>query len=364
MQPQSIPENRKFSPYFVFYSVISMQIGVGALGFQRIIAMIAGYDSWQSVIIAGVASLLVMSFMYKQLETVNGDLTDVHQFVFGKWLGKILSIFFVLYFSILSITVLRSYIEVIQVWMFPDLSTFWFSLLYLLLCIYIIFGGIRTVIGISFFSFVLPMYIIYVLGAAIPFGDFRHFLPLFNHSFNKLLEASQSMSLTYMGFETLMIYYPFIKEPKKSKKWAHLGLCYSLLFYFYMTIICFAFYGEEQLQKDIWATLTTFKIVHFLVVERFEYIGIANWCLVILPNICLSLWCATRLLKRTMKIKQKYGVWILSGIILICCPLFNNRLQINLLNAITGNTGFILNFIYIPILFLLASIVKKVKKKA
>jgi len=364
MQPQTIPENRKFSPYMVFYTTSGMQIGVGALGFQRIIASIAGYDSWQSVIISGVASILVMWFILKQLELVNGDLSDIHQFVLGKWIGKILDILFILYFSILVLTVLRTYIEVIQVWMYPDLSTFWFALAYLLLCIYIIYGGIRTIVGVTFFAVVLPFYIVYILGAAIPYGDFRHFLPLFNHSMNEILEAAQSTSLTYLGFEAMMIYYPFIKEPKKSKKWAILGVVFTTLLYLYMTIITFAFYGEEQLQKDVWATLTTFKIVRLPVVERFEYIGIANWCLIILPNVCLSLWCASRMLKRTINIKHKYTLWLICLVILIVSPLLKKRLHLDILNNITGNIGFLINFIYIPIMFLMVSIIKKVKKSS
>jgi spore germination protein AB len=364
MQPQSIPESRKISPYLVFYTVVSMQIGVGALGFQRIIAQIAGYDSWQSVIFAGLATNVIMWFMYKQLETVNGDITDIHRFVFGKWIGSIFNILFIFYFSMLVLTILRTYIEVIQVWMFPDLHTFWFALLYLLLSIYIVNGGIRTVVGIAFFAYVLPFYIIFVFGFAVPYSDFRHFLPLFSHSINDVLSASQSMSLTYIGYETIFVFYPFIKDPKKSKKWAHSGLLFSTILYLYITIITFAFYAQRQLQKDVWATLTTFKIVHFPVVERFEYIGIANWCLIILPNVSLSLWCASRILKKTLKIKQKKGVVILSALILFGCLMLKTRLHIDLLNNFVGNIGFLINFVYVPILFLLLKIVKKVKKKS
>ena len=364
MQPQSIPENRKISHYLVFYTLITMQIGVGALGFQRIIAKISGYDSWQSVLIAGITTNIVMSLIYKQLETVDGDIKDIHEFVFGRWIGKILDLSFIFYFLILAMTILRSYVEVIQVWMFPDLSTFWFTLLFLLLCIYIIYGGFRTVVGISFFSFALPFYILFTIGFAVPYGDFRHFLPLFNHSINDVLKASQDMSLTYVGFETILIFYPFIKEPKKSKKYSQLALTYTTIFYFFITIVCFSFYGQEQLQKNIWATLTIFKVIRFPIVERFEYIGIANWCLIILPNICISLWSASRLLKRTIKLRQKYGIWILCGFILFFSPLLKNRLHIDMLNSITGNIGFLINFIYIPFLFLLVSIAKKVKKKS
>ncbi|MBS4174741.1 GerAB/ArcD/ProY family transporter [Bacillus sp. FJAT-49736] len=364
MQPPIIPENRKFSPYLVFFTVAAMQIGVGVLGFQRIIAKIAGYDSWQSVIIAGLSTHIIVWFLYKQLESVNGDITDIHRTVFGKWIGGLFNIIFIFYFSLLVVTVLRTYLEVVQVWMFPDMSAAWFSLLYLLLCIYVINGGIRTIVGLAFFGSILPYYIIYFYGFAIPFADFRHFLPIFNHSFQEVITATQGMTLTNLGYEVLLVYYPYIKQPNKSKKWAHIGLIFTTILNLYVTLITFAFYPQEQLQKNVWATLTTFKIIHFPVVERFEFIGIANWCLVVLPIICIALWSASRILKRTLKVKQKYGVVLLSFFIFIGCQQLKTRMNVDTINNLIANIGFILNYVYIPMLFVLLMVVNKVKKIA
>lgn len=47
------------SPYFTFLLLHSLQIGVGVLGYQRIIAQFAGYDAWISLIIAGIATHIV-----------------------------------------------------------------------------------------------------------------------------------------------------------------------------------------------------------------------------------------------------------------------------------------------------------------
>ena len=52
--------------------------------------------------------------------------------------------------------------------MFPELKTFWFALVFLLLVIYIVTGGFRTVAGIAFFSIVLPFYIAVLLVFVIP----------------------------------------------------------------------------------------------------------------------------------------------------------------------------------------------------
>ena len=136
---QLVPEKGKISPFLVFFLLHTMQVGIGVLGFQRIIAQYAGYDAWISVLITGLILHIILWMMYKISETTNGDLLSAHTFVFGKKLGKILTFPFIFYFSLVAVNILRSFIEVIQVWMFPDLSTFWYSLAYCILAIYIIF---------------------------------------------------------------------------------------------------------------------------------------------------------------------------------------------------------------------------------
>ena len=63
------------------------------LGYQRIIAQFAGYDSWISLIIAGIATHIVLFCMLKMLEKDN-DLMNIHTTCFGKWIGTLFSVCF------------------------------------------------------------------------------------------------------------------------------------------------------------------------------------------------------------------------------------------------------------------------------
>jgi spore germination protein AB len=360
---QLVPEKAKISPFLVFFLVHTMQLGIGVLGYQRIIAQTAGYDAWISVVIAGLSVHIILWMIYKIAETANGDIVSAHTFVFGKKMGKLLSLPFVLYFLLICVSVLRTFIEVVQVWMFQDMSTFWYSLAFCSLAIYIIFGGFRTVTGVAFFGVVLPAYLLFTFFFTIPYADLRNLLPIFDHSIRDLVMASYQMSLTYLGYEILLFIYPFIKEPQKSKKWAHLGVLLSTFLYTFLTIVTFAYFSEGQLQKNVWATLTMWKIVEMPFVERFEYIGIANWNIIILPNFCIALWCASRIVKRVTNMKQKYGVLILAMVVLITINFLKTRQQIHTLIDYTGKIAFLINYGYIPLLFFLILIVKKVKKK-
>ncbi|WP_170008097.1 GerAB/ArcD/ProY family transporter [Bacillus fonticola] len=357
-----VPETRQVSPFLVFYLITSMQIGVGVLGFQRVISIEAGYDSWISIIAAGASIHIIVYIFYKIVQKSDGDLVSAHQIVFGKWIGNLLSTVYTGYYCLIVVTILRTYLEVVQVWMFHELSTFWFSIFFLLLVVYIVNGGIRTVAGVSFFGTVLPSYLALMFGFTVPYAEYRNLLPLFDHSFKELLSASFAMSLTFLGYEIILMIYPMIKNGKHSQKWAHLGVFMTTLFYTIAAIATFTFFTEEQLSRTIWATLSTWKIVKMPFVERFEFIGIANWNLIILPNVCIALWCGSRILKRSYGLKQRKGVLLFAAICVASLPLFETRQQINMLNDITGKVGFALNYGYFPLLLILLLIMRKVRK--
>jgi spore germination protein AB len=360
---QSLPENVKISPFLIFYIIVSIQIGIGVLGYQRIIAKTAGYDAWMSVIAAGASIHIILWMMYKTAENAGGDLISINSFVFGKKIGKLVSLIFSGYYILLTATILRTYIEVIQVWLFPELSTFWFSFGFLVLAAYVVSGGLRAVTGVAFLGAILPSYLMLTFAFAIPFSDYRNLFPVLDHSIKDLALAARDMSLTYLGYEILLLVYPFLKDPGKSKKWAHLAIFTTTSLYAILTIITFGYFSEMQLQKTVWATLTMWKIVEMPFVERFEYIGIANWNLIILPNACLAIWAASRIVKRVAGIRQRKNV---IGIILICLAVtnvFETREQIDLLNNISSQFGFYFNYGYVPLLFAGSLIAKKVRKK-
>lgn len=359
----NVPEYKKITPFLVFFLVHSMQIGVGILGFQRFIAKSGGYDAWISIIITGLILHIIMWMIFKMLKMANGDMISIHTFVLGNKIGKFISSFFILYFCLFMITVLRSYIEIIQVWMFQELNTFWFALVFLILVIYIVNGGLRTVAGIAFFSVVLPLYIGILLIVTIPYSDFTNMLPIFDHSVKELLLASRNMSFSVLGFESILFFYPFIQEPEKSKKWAHFGILFTTIVCVYFAILTFAYFSEAQLQKNVWPTLTMWKIIRFPFVERFEYIGIANWGLVILPNVCTCLWCASRLAKQLFSIRQKTSVPAIALLCLIATSFLSTREQIQFLTDFAAKIGFYFNGIYIPLLFIGTLIAKKVKNR-
>ncbi|WP_373463677.1 GerAB/ArcD/ProY family transporter [Paenibacillus sp. V4I9] len=68
------------------------------------------------------------------------------------WAGRGLNFIFIVYFLLDASFQIRLFIEIIQVWLLPDLETWPLALVLLLLVYYIVAGGFRVIVGICMFS--------------------------------------------------------------------------------------------------------------------------------------------------------------------------------------------------------------------
>ncbi|WP_042144577.1 GerAB/ArcD/ProY family transporter [Paucisalibacillus sp. EB02] len=356
-------KHKQISPFLVFFLVHSVQMGVGVLGFQRTIMKSAGNDAWMAVIAAGILMNAIIMVMYLLLNKQQKDLIDIHKDLFGKWIGGIFSLIWIIHWLMIGLIALRSYIEIVQVWVFPLINIIMFSIIILSLVYYTVTGGFRVVAGISFLGVVIPFYIFLTFFFPIEYANFRNLLPIWNHSVKELSVATKDMMLGYLGFSTLLMYYPYIKNPKKSQKWAHLGNFLTLGIYLFILIITIAFFSEEQVSKQIWATLSMWKIVELPFVERFEYIGITSWILIILPNVCLSVWAATKGVQKMFNFKPQ-KVILFTLLILLCSTVaIQGRESIEKLNQYMSILGLFLIFLYVPFLTILSFFITKIRKE-
>ncbi|QNG59457.1 GerAB/ArcD/ProY family transporter [Metabacillus idriensis] len=356
-------EDKKVSNYFVFYLIHKMQIGVGILGFERYIAKSAGHSSWIAIITSAITVLGLIWISYCILNKGKNDIVAIHDQIFGKWIGGFFSFYFIIYYAAFVVVLLRTYVEVIQVWVFPDVYHWVFIFIIILIAYSYVTGGFRVVTGIAFLGVIYTIPLLFVKYFPIRESNIGNLLPIFDLSFKELLAATKGMTLNYLGFEVLFMFYPFIKDPPKSQKWAHYGVLFSMFIYLITALVSFAYFNQEQLKTTIWATLTLWKIVDLTIIERFEYVGISIWFFVVLPNICIGLWSASRGMHRLFSVSQRNSLRIICVIILIFAIFLKDREQIEMLNNKMSEIGFYTIYGYIPLLLVLQFIIMKVRNK-
>ncbi|WP_246056039.1 GerAB/ArcD/ProY family transporter [Alteribacter natronophilus] len=360
MSVQNIKSMSHVSPFYVFFLVHSMQIGVGIFGFQRYIAMDAGYNAWITVILTGLLIHILIWMLYRIL--LDGgkprDIIDVHRQYFGKYIGNLLSWAFLVYFLFMGITVLRTYIEVIQIWMFPTLITWPVALFFILIVTYGIFNGFRVVTGIAFLGVVLPFGLILTLISPLEFANYDRILPV-EFILGEQTAAVKTMTLSFIGFESLAFYLPFINGAQKSQKWAHAGHGLTTLMYLAVTLVTFFYYSRLHLERVIYPSLSLWKVLELPVIERFEYVGLSMWLLVVMPNIIISVWVVSRGMKKLLRTKQRHTLFFTAGTLFLFTIAFETREAIDNLNNHVSTVGFYIIFCYVPALFILTAIIRR-----
>ncbi|MFC4779356.1 GerAB/ArcD/ProY family transporter [Paenibacillus sp. GCM10023252] len=356
-------EKNTISPFFIIFLIYVSMVGVGVLNFQRELIQDAGYDGWISVLLMAISVHVILWMIYRILSTAHHeaeDITSINLRYFGKWLGNGVNLLIVLYFYSGAFVEFRSYIEIIQVWIFPEMGVLAISIALVVLIHYTVSGGFRAITGLSFWGMILSyLLVIPILVITFKFRHPMNLLPVMNHSLQDIVRSSKSMLYPFMGFEALIMYYPFIKTPAKSQKWAHWTVIFVTSLYLITSFITFMYYSEGQLRQIIWPTLSMIMIIEVPILQRLEYLAISLWMIKIVANIGISLWVACRGMKNTLRVKPSRGLLGLLAGFLILEHFVQDRSSIRRMHELYSTIGLYVIYGYIPLMFIITQVIKK-----
>ncbi|WP_163150076.1 GerAB/ArcD/ProY family transporter [Anoxybacillus sp. MB8] len=341
-------ERLSVNAYLVFFLVHTAQIGLGIVGVQRVIFVEARQDAWIAVLISGLWIHLIVFVICQTLKSSEHDnIFSLHTFVYGRVLGWIMNAAVVVYFLMAYTSILLGYVEMALTWMYPDFPLWGGALILVLLTVYALYGGgFRLVAGVSFLTFFMAIWIVVVVFQPLKYAEWIHLLPILEATPKQMMNGVLKTSYTMLGFEVLYLIYPFVKEKERVHRYAQLGVLLTTLLVAIVTVIAIAFFSPKQLDVTIWASLSMFSIVKFPFIERFEYVIIPLWLLVILPNLLMFMWAMTRGGKALFHIKQKYGLFIFACLSFFVAMMFEKRATINEFIDQVGWYGFSLSFVY------------------
>ncbi|MBA2937407.1 GerAB/ArcD/ProY family transporter [Paenibacillus sp. CGMCC 1.16610] len=356
----SIKENYIISGFFVFFLVHATTVGVSTICSQIFVYKTAGHDAWISILFMGVYLHFIVWMMYKMLNNPAKDVIELHQMIFGKILGSAISLLMIGYFFMSALSAVRAYIDVLQVWIFPTVSTWELCLIFLCIIYYIVSGGFRVLTGIAFFAVLASSLLFILTYIPMKYGNLHYLFPIWNHSTSDLLKSTLAASNLYMGFESLFIFFPFIRSTDKHAKWAHFGVLFTSLQYAFISISTLMYFSQGLLEQTLYPILVVTKIIQFPFAERIEFLFILGWFIVSLPSLCLSFWSCTRILKRILNVKPGISLPLILLPFFFALLQFSDRIKIDALSKFVAKLGACFLFGYIPVIFILFFIRSKI----
>ncbi|MDQ0159892.1 GerAB/ArcD/ProY family transporter [Alkalibacillus salilacus] len=346
----NIPDHRKLKAVYLIIVLHTMQIGVGIAGYPRIVFMEAGRGSLISLIIAAIAlHIIIACIVYVLRSFENQDLHGVLTQFFGKWFGKIITFFFIIYFFMLFLSVQVNYIEFVRVFIFPDMSSWLISLFLLSLVLYAALGGVRVAVGASIVFFFGAIWMVGLQIEPMTYIKFDNYLPMFEASPGELLSGALKTSYTILGFELLWVLYPYLNEKNKVHRYSQLSMSITVSMIIFLTFVSIGFFSDEQLKELTWPVLSTIKIISFPMFERFDIVTVALWMIIVLPNLILLCWMTGMSVKRVFGGKETYYIFIICLVAFICQSFLDNRYLVGSFTNLVGQTGILSGFLF-PVL--------------
>lgn len=350
------------SGWFAFF-LLNAQVGNGSLVIQNILFKDAEQDAWISVLFMGISLHIIIWMIYKMLGNPSKDVIDLHRMIFGSFLGNAVSFLLIAYFFILALSVFRTYIDVLQVWIFPTLKTWEMAVILIIMIYYLVSGGFRVLTGLAFFAVITSIFLIFFNIFPIRYGIFTYLLPVWNHTVHDLFKSFKTSCGLFIGFEALLVYFPFLKSPAENEKWAHFGLLLTTLQYTTIVVSTLVYFSHGLLMHTLYPVLVETKIIEFDFLERIEYIFAVSLMIVMIPSLCISIWSCSRIMKRITHLNPRISLPLILIVFFIVIIQFNDRIKVDELGRFVTEVGFYFLFAYIPSIFIIYLIVTKIFAK-
>ncbi|MEH7374809.1 GerAB/ArcD/ProY family transporter [Neobacillus drentensis] len=211
-------------------------------------------DAWIVAIVGTVMGLLVI-WIYNTiaLRFPNMTFIDINEKIFGKWLGKTVSLLFVsmplLYTSILFIY----NGNFLATQMMPDTPIPAFTMLMVIILVMGVRLGLET-IGRSAEIFIVFFFVLFIILVVFitPQIKFENIQPVFEVDIKTILRASLYLIVTSSvnSVILLMIFPALVNQPKEAKKSFYIGNIIGGLVIIIITVLCILVLGADNTARQ------------------------------------------------------------------------------------------------------------------
>ncbi|MBD2867114.1 GerAB/ArcD/ProY family transporter [Paenibacillus arenilitoris] len=255
---------------------LGIQVSVGALSLPQRLALKASTDGWMAIIlmwaITIAASWIIIQIMKKYPD---GTLPDLLSRYLGKWVGKAVALAAALYFLYYAYVVIVSTILYTKQWLLPRTPGEIIMLLFLIPAYAIASKGLRVIGRYAEVVILLSGWMLVIYMESFRDAYWLHLRPFFKEGWYPVIAALPEASLSFIGFASLFILYPFLQNKQQAFIGITVSSTLSMLVYLFTTIICFVYFSPDQIMQYNDPVVTILKVIKFRFVDRIEVLFIS-----------------------------------------------------------------------------------------
>ncbi|WP_285767170.1 GerAB/ArcD/ProY family transporter [Peribacillus sp. SI8-4] len=290
---------KRLNPLHVIFLLINTATGVGMITFPHDVSQM-GYGMWVMPLVYGIVMQLLFFLFFKLLKYYpKNTLFEINHLLLGRVLGNLVNFLIFIYAVLVVYRVIVSYAQIVNLLSFQSNHTFWIITALLFVTFFIINrGNLISLAQYHFLSFFLSIWIILFLSMGFNKGDITHLLPLLNFKASDLLPAFPEGYFSFIGFEFILFFYPFMDNQKSACKQASIALWIVVFMYSFVTIASVVQFSEWQLQHIEYPVVNLMQEVQLSFVARIDNFFVNLWLLLVIGTAATYIWIAKNALNQ------------------------------------------------------------------
>ncbi|AZR74135.1 hypothetical protein BBF96_12435 [Anoxybacter fermentans] len=282
--------------------------GTGLIDLTRFVTEIALQDGWISTLLGGLLSFITVNiilFLMKYFP--DKTFIQISELVLGKYLGKIPGLMIFFFYLAYSSIAIRTLADLGSVWFLPKTPIEIIMISTLGLLYYLTRNGIK-VLG-RFHQTILWIVVPVLPLFLVPFILYRDdllLMPVGGAGLKLILKAVLPGYYAYLGFESLLFLYPYVREDTSHKEIVKISNFAVLIIVLLKTFVVFsniAVFGHIEIGFFLYPLLQYFKMLTFPVIERVEFFLMYFLIFIIFSSIALFYYMANLSIEQILKIE-------------------------------------------------------------
>ncbi|SFA89500.1 MULTISPECIES: GerAB/ArcD/ProY family transporter [unclassified Bacillus (in: firmicutes)] len=339
--------------------------GAGILTLPRITTeKIKTPDSWIAVIVSGIFIMFMVFLIFKLCQRYPSEtFYQFNQKLIGKWLGSLLSLIVVAYYIGLSAFEVRAMAETTRLFLLQGTPTWAVMMPFLWIGFYLVMGGINSIARMLEIIFpITVLFFLVVMFLGISIFEVDNIRPVLGMGVMPVVKGLTTTSLSFAGFEIILIIFMFMKEKNKPKRLVLLGVGGPIIFYTITVVMVIGALSIDGVLSQTWPVLTFVRSFEIkgLLFERFDSLLLVIWIMQIFATYIIALFAAVLGLAQVFGKSPHPFIYVSVPVIYFIAMIPKNINGVFKMGGMIGNFAFYL-FCFIPILLLLISMVKERK---
>lgn len=314
-------ENGKISPSQYTLLTILLNLGGNVLVVPSLLSGTAKQDSWiAGIVCLGIGLLLVWLYTRLGESFANRTLIEINEILFGKWIGTLISIYYLIVFVTTGAGTIRNVSDFLATQIIPDTPIVSIASLFAIVVVMGAYLGLESFSRAAeiFFPWITFLFLL-LFALILPQAKLEHIQPVLENGVKPVVEGIYAfIGFPFLQNVALLMIFPYVNRMTKAKQSFYLGTLIGGSVLVLLATLSILVLGVEVTTRHIYSTYTLARKINVgNFIQRIESIVTGIWLLSVFFKATILLYGTCLGIAQIMNLKDYRKLTFPFGIILV-----------------------------------------------